>query len=180
MWRYGGKGEEEGVGVGVCNYKGAACKTEIMKEKKRKTLTQFLALTSQGQTPDWALRDDGGDEWDGDANMVRFSVCCLCRRAAPFVLATFFFYWFSKEPQLSVLYMLGHHACKLPCVDVCFVWSQDVLMCNVAQLSSTIFFILFLLQTLQNLKAPVCKIKRHLMAENDIARKKHLLIFLFM
>lgn len=25
-----------GVGVGVCNYKGAACKTEIMKEKKKK------------------------------------------------------------------------------------------------------------------------------------------------
>lgn len=92
----------------------------------------------------------------------------------------FFFYWFSKEPQLSVVYMLERHACKLPCVDVCFVWSQDVFMCNVAQLSSTIFFILFLLQTLQNLKAPVCKIKRHLMAENDIARKKNLLIFLFM
>lgn len=82
-----------GVGVGVCNYKGAACKTEIMKEKKkRKTLTQFLALASQGQTPDWALREDGGDEWDGDANVVTFSVCCLCRRAAPFVLVTFFFF----------------------------------------------------------------------------------------
>lgn len=100
-----------------------------------KTLTQFLAPGFQGQTPDWAPREDGGDEWDADANAALERGCCLCRRAARFVLARIF----NFKPVLRRATAAGA-ACwsathgKLPRARVCFSRSQVVLMlCVYAQ-----------------------------------------------
>lgn len=110
----------------MCNYKRATCKTEIMKvkKKKKKTLTQFLALGFQGQTPDWALREDGGDEWVADARrgeVRRWNTTAVsAEEQLGFVLAAIFtLLVFYKEPQLSVL-GVAHNAHKQACL-LCLV-----------------------------------------------------------
>lgn len=113
----------------MCNYTGATCKTEIMKvvkQKRKKTLTQFLALGFQGQTPDWALREDGGDEWDEDANAVRFSVGTrlLCLQKSSSVCTCRGFYFTRLTKSHSRLHCMSEHkAHKIP-PDYVHAWFQ--------------------------------------------------------
>lgn len=153
----------------MCNYTGAACKTEIMKVKK-KTLTQFLALGFQGQTPDWALREDGGDEWDEDANVVRFSVgtrlLSLQKSSSVCTCCGFYFTRLTKSHS-SLHCMSEHNAHKIPRGPIpqlesklrnCMMYSYSI-----AQLlsSSAFFFFITIIANSAELKAPVCKINCH-------------------